>query len=504
MFPHSGSIWELRLGGRIVSSPTVADGILYIGSRDSSLYAIDVATGTLRWKRKTLGWIDSSPLVRDGLVVVGSRDGNIWIFDARNGDLTSKMCGGLQLSSPLALGNGTILSGMGPPANGLGGFAWGNPEPHWKATFPAFTYSSPATDGSLALIGANNGTLYAIDLASRQTAWTIETPGQVYLSTPAVDQGIAYFAPGNYGALVYAIGLSKGNLVWKSFGRPQHNLSKRLRLERGDIHPKNFLELLRLRPDHRLQVLERMKQNKIRLPKVFASKGQKDSLAFFPYGDRKTSSVAVGSKNLFVIHKELGYPKPRFGISALNKGNGTGEWFFAEMRDAPRLGYCSSPVVANNKVFFGWGEGKVYALNTSTGKKEWEDSLGGHVVSSPAISDGKIYFATYNGTVYAYDLLATEDPTGFKEGTYAYPNPAKTVSRLQYFMEKSGSVEARIYDAGERLVKVFRESGIAAGSKNAFSWDVRSAANALYYAIVEVRYEDGSTQQKIVKIAVLK
>src|SRR4030042_4580559 len=42
--------WAFTTGGGIHSSPAVVDGPVYFGSRDSHLYALDAATGELRWE----------------------------------------------------------------------------------------------------------------------------------------------------------------------------------------------------------------------------------------------------------------------------------------------------------------------------------------------------------------------------------------------------------------------------------------------------------------------
>ncbi len=56
------------------SSPTVVDGVAYVGSRDQHLYAINAATGEGLWRFRTGGEIVSTPAVADGVVYFGSGD----------------------------------------------------------------------------------------------------------------------------------------------------------------------------------------------------------------------------------------------------------------------------------------------------------------------------------------------------------------------------------------------------------------------------------------------
>jgi len=46
---------QFHTRGQVISSPVVADGQLYFGSYDGNFYAVDAATGQLRWKFKTQG-----------------------------------------------------------------------------------------------------------------------------------------------------------------------------------------------------------------------------------------------------------------------------------------------------------------------------------------------------------------------------------------------------------------------------------------------------------------
>jgi hypothetical protein len=78
-------VWKFQTGGRVISSPVVSGGTVYVGSADGSLYAIDQRTGTQRWKFTTQGPVHSSPAVAGGLVYVGSLDGNVYAVDAATG-----------------------------------------------------------------------------------------------------------------------------------------------------------------------------------------------------------------------------------------------------------------------------------------------------------------------------------------------------------------------------------------------------------------------------------
>lgn len=73
------SSWSFLFWGPGVSGGAVVAGeTLYVGSEDDSLYAIDVEAGEVRWRFETGGAIVSTPTVVDGIAYVGSTDGRVY------------------------------------------------------------------------------------------------------------------------------------------------------------------------------------------------------------------------------------------------------------------------------------------------------------------------------------------------------------------------------------------------------------------------------------------
>jgi outer membrane protein assembly factor BamB len=89
-----------------MSSPAAVGGTVYFGADDGVLYAVGMQSGVLGWSFSTSGPILSSPTViaDSGLVVVGSRDRHVYLIDAATGGLRQTLALGSGVSSvPVAV-----------------------------------------------------------------------------------------------------------------------------------------------------------------------------------------------------------------------------------------------------------------------------------------------------------------------------------------------------------------------------------------------------------------
>jgi outer membrane protein assembly factor BamB len=78
--------WSFATGGGVVSSPAVANNVVYFGSKDGNLYALSATTGALDWTYP-VGTTVSSPTVANGVVYIGADNSNLYAIDATTGSL---------------------------------------------------------------------------------------------------------------------------------------------------------------------------------------------------------------------------------------------------------------------------------------------------------------------------------------------------------------------------------------------------------------------------------
>ncbi len=85
-------LWEAQPGGDSLSSPVVADGVVFVASTDEhQLCALDAGSGEVRWRYTAGGRIDSPPTVEAGRALFGAGDGRAYCLDAADGALVWRL-----------------------------------------------------------------------------------------------------------------------------------------------------------------------------------------------------------------------------------------------------------------------------------------------------------------------------------------------------------------------------------------------------------------------------
>ncbi|MHC1575367.1 MAG: outer membrane protein assembly factor BamB family protein [Candidatus Methanogasteraceae archaeon] len=76
------TLWTQTLGGACLSSPVVANGMVYTTANydDGTIYGFDAGDGTLKWSYDTGNWNMAQPSVSDGILFVGSDTGYLYAF----------------------------------------------------------------------------------------------------------------------------------------------------------------------------------------------------------------------------------------------------------------------------------------------------------------------------------------------------------------------------------------------------------------------------------------
>src|SRR6267378_1461805 len=76
----------------------------------------------------------------------------------------------------------------------------------------------------------------------------------------------------------------------------------------------------------------------------------------------------------------------------------------------------SSAAIVDGHVFIGSGDGNVYALDLTSGKKIWAAKTGGPVDSSPLVLDGKVFFGSTDNSLYAVEAASGKPVWKYQTG----------------------------------------------------------------------------------------
>ncbi len=83
-------LWKLKVGG-VFSSPSQAQGVLYVGAGDRNIYALSIKNGNIIWKfAADSRMVASSPIVHRNLVYAGCYSGTLYAIAAKDGALRWK------------------------------------------------------------------------------------------------------------------------------------------------------------------------------------------------------------------------------------------------------------------------------------------------------------------------------------------------------------------------------------------------------------------------------
>lgn len=202
----SGEIrWRFATEGRVRSSPAVADGVVYAGSADGSLYALTLADGRRLWRFDTQGrrldsarhgydrrTITSSPAVAGGAVFFGSRDGSLYAVDATTGALRWRV---LHDDTSWSIASPAVIGGLVLDASSDAAFfhavdtATG--QVVWRVDAGAPLWPSPVVAGETAWFLTSLGELWGVDSRTGAERERVAL-GERTKSSPWIEGGVLY------------------------------------------------------------------------------------------------------------------------------------------------------------------------------------------------------------------------------------------------------------------------------------------------------------------------
>ena len=453
--------WRFQTEGAIRSSPVISGGVIYFGSNDGRLYAIEAENGEPRWSYETGGAVRTTPTVEGGLVVFGSDDGYVYCLSTDKGELQWRfLIGRMELtagttapdflprrtvtSSPLVV-DGVVYIGSNDQTLHAIDLATGIER--WNQGFRGPTVSSPSFRDNVVYVGTEDG-VWAMDARTGHIKWSAiwglptedkdqdkdddddgtpndqdedddndgvpddqdqqnDAEGNGQEGDTGDDQDESDQEDSQETSLEEALADGKmtvselfnvlGGFTWNVTAAPVPvgNL----------IHAVGFAESVKKQPNGKPATVGGV------LLQLDATTGAVTGLWIFGTYDLVTTTPAVvddtiylGSDRGMVYAVEATLSSPTVLEQDESTDSSEGTTFASNQQ---RWGVqtekyvLASPAVVGETVYVGNAGGVLYSLDTKTGKERWSFQTGGPIWSSPAVSGSVVYVGSDDGFLYA-------------------------------------------------------------------------------------------------------
>ena len=346
-----GVKWAFKTGGPVLSSPAISAGVVFFGSGDGNVYAVDQETGKQKWSFKTTEPVSSSPAVADGLIYFTSYEGIFYALDAETGAVKWRFANEQERRFQAKGIHGTLPNDQTIP------------DPY------DFFTSSPAVFNGRVYFGSGDGNIYALDAHSGVLVWKFATNDVVHAS-PAIANNTVYI--GSWDSYFYALDAETGQEKWRY-------------------------------------------------------KAGEDPVAHNQVGFQSSAAVVDGTV----------YVGCRDGhVYAFDAATGRKKWDYSTSQSWVN----TSPAVHDGVVYAGTCDShRFHALDAKTGRLRFTLDPKACLVSSPAVAGNMVYIGGFNGKLFAIDIAT-------RKIGWEFQTDASKEDKLKV-LEADGSFNNTLYPA---------------------------------------------------------
>jgi outer membrane protein assembly factor BamB len=150
-------VWSTATDDKVVAAPAYANGTIYVGTNGGRVYALNAKTGKVLWRADSFShfgrreYFYAAPAVAYGRVFVGNTDGTVYAYGA---------------------GTGHLL---------------------WARQVGTYVYAAPAVWRKTVYVGTWDGYFTALDARTGEIRWRFNAPGGI-MGAPTVMAGLVYFS----------------------------------------------------------------------------------------------------------------------------------------------------------------------------------------------------------------------------------------------------------------------------------------------------------------------
>lgn len=430
--------WSYPTGGRVLAHPAAENGIIYFGSGDRYMHAIDASTGLPIWTFLTDSMVLSKPVLSGDMLFFESGN-TCYALDKQTGKLNWKFHGTDRVGS-------------------------GKLDP-WDYHHPA-----AVVDDSMVYFACGNGTIVGLDRHHGELQIVIESRDRAAIrSTPVIDDGILFF--GDWNGIVYAWSIAGRDTLW----------TKRTYL----TQPYSTFGMV----NTEMIVYDSLLVFGARNPEIRVLNKRTGEMVW-----NYTVSDGGWISGDPLVHMDTLYigGSDNHRMYAFDVHTGELYWEYEFLYNN-----FSKPVVAGDHILFttgdayayqgaNYGSGYVYALNRKDGSLLNFERIGGNAFTTPMFDHGSVILGSSDGNIYAVDSAEfLEKPLGLNEKGYRSvsfidlkPNPFQDTMLIEYRVEYPSEVILKVITIdGNDVVTLV--SGKQEEGKHTVKWDGRQADKAL-------------------------
>lgn len=342
----AATTWRFETGGA-ASSPVLADGVVYVASRDGHLYALEEDTGEEVWRFDSGEAIavNASSVISGDTVYTGNDAGTLFALDRHTGELMWEADTNSRIGTSAAIYDGIVImatasAGAEDEEVGIHAFNAADGERLWYYE-TSNIYSTPGIAKDTIFVADIVGTIYALDIRSGEELWSRDT-GYSGASPPAIVDGTVYMGGG--GNRLFAFDVDTGDQQWAFEASDGFGFESGPVVVGSTVYAYNHME---------------------QLYAVNADTGE--ALWKLPVGrDEATPRQPVGQK--------------------------------------------STPAVRDGMLYMGDLMSELYAINLEQREIAWTFETPDWTLSSPAITEDRVFFSSLSGDVYSLDRFSGEPP----------------------------------------------------------------------------------------------
>jgi outer membrane protein assembly factor BamB len=318
-------LWKFEAKDGIEGTPAIVNGTVYVGAmfKDENLYALDLATGTEKWRYKA-GGIKAPVSVHAGKVYAGNIDGVLHCVDAATGKRIWKFEAPAEITSGANFDGDRVLFGCADQnlycLSGKGEKLW-----KFEVGGGGPVLASPAIINYRTFVAGCDSTLHILDTRSGKQETAVDLGGQIAATAAVVGDRLFV---GTMSHQVLAVDWKKGKVAW-SFEAPK--LKQEFRSSPAVTEKLVIIGS----QDRRVWALDRATG--------------KEAWSFLTRGTVESSPVVVGSRVI------VGSLDRKLYVLDLAKGTLLKKFDL----DGPVVG---SPAVSGGKLVIGTDRGTLYCI----------------------------------------------------------------------------------------------------------------------------------------------